>query len=500
MEAERPPPQSPDQAPAQHISRRTARPGFPNLLSIPLELQRAIASNLDVSDLCNLRATCKQLERGLYETYVQSLLETPKLTRWLASTVDPMFRINWTEAGLQSAAFMLGIKRIAEHAKTLAFITRDCLWSDNDALCAYNFIPDDADWPKERTKLVQNASRCVRFLEIILRSTPNVQTIALQPGARWPTTVTHLWEESRSVPNDLIDVQEAHEYTSSEESLYDGECITQAFTALVSTLAQKGQAVRKLRVSGNFDYRMVSIETVEQAMSHISPDLERTLANLRSLDLAMQSYGFTCEFLKSADKCCPNISDCFRRLTRLENLTLGSTAEGLITPKVTDSILPSIHQTQALANVRLETSIIRQETMTNFLSSCGKTLRSLTMYDLSVLGTWKPIFDILRQYPTLDVNGSRFFELTSNGNYTVVFGRRGVQIYYSHIGNHPEPPPLLRRIEWSINEPVSQSRRIRDKCSERPKMGTSTILWAGIYYAAQHDEVLEDTREIRAWD
>ncbi|KAK7542830.1 uncharacterized protein J3D65DRAFT_656110 [Phyllosticta citribraziliensis] len=87
MEAECPPPPSPDQAPSQQVSRRMARPGFPNLLSIPLELQRTIASNLDVSDLGNLRATCKQLECGLYELYVQTLREARSSLR-LASIMD----------------------------------------------------------------------------------------------------------------------------------------------------------------------------------------------------------------------------------------------------------------------------------------------------------------------------------------------------------------------------------------------------------------------------
>ncbi|KAK8186467.1 hypothetical protein BC567DRAFT_246213 [Phyllosticta citribraziliensis] len=88
MEAECPPPPSPDQAPSQQVSRRMARPGFPNLLSIPLELQRTIASNLDVSDLGNLRATCKQLECGLYELYVQTLREARSSLR-LASIMYP---------------------------------------------------------------------------------------------------------------------------------------------------------------------------------------------------------------------------------------------------------------------------------------------------------------------------------------------------------------------------------------------------------------------------
>ncbi|KAL2685769.1 hypothetical protein IWX47DRAFT_899736 [Phyllosticta citricarpa] len=497
---EPPPAQLSHQALPQDTSRQIARRGYPNLLSIPLELQRTIAFNLNIRDLGSLRATCRQLEHALYDPYVQTLLKIPKFTRWFATSRDDVcFKINWIEAGLFGTAFALGIEKVAGRVKILDFTARAADYKYADCcLYAYVHLESDADWSQEREKLALNTSRYFDVLESILRMTPNVHTIDFDTDASWPTTLS----ESTTYEGRLSEIQELDDYISEEEALYDGECIEQSLTLLMRALGTRPKFLKSMRIASNYDYRQVSTATLEYSLTHVFPGIDQTLKNLRCLELGFETFVFTYNDLKSSDTHCPNISRFFRSMNQIRALKLRSTFDGLITPKVMDSILPAIRH-HTVTKLKLEFLIVRQETLAKFLRHCGKSLRALTMSGISLVnGTWEPVFTILRlQSATPTIKCYNLFELTLYGNYAVMFlieGARLEESFETSCGHVPNS----RRYQWAYEEPTKKSFYIRENSdhSAWPTLSIGAMLWAGIYYSGQHDHMLEDTKEIRSWD
>lgn len=147
--------------------RRLAAPAPLTFQSLPLELKHQIATNLSISDVGSLRATCRQSDYEFYDFFVKRLLGTPKFAKWFATTRDDrVFRINWTDAGLQWATFVLGNKKVSEHVTHLIFPTRDfkITWYADCVLYSYSFVPHTADWSIERKLLEQNEARYAEYL------------------------------------------------------------------------------------------------------------------------------------------------------------------------------------------------------------------------------------------------------------------------------------------------------------------------------------------------
>ncbi|KAK7632437.1 hypothetical protein IWX48DRAFT_608497 [Phyllosticta citricarpa] len=328
--------------------------------------------------------------------------------------------------------------------------------------------------------------------------TPNVHTIDFDTDASWPTTLS----ESTTYEGRLSEIQELDDYISEEEALYDGECIEQSLTLLMRALGTRPKFLKSMRIASNYDYRQVSTATLEYSLTHVFPGIDQTLKNLRCLELGFETFVFTYNDLKSSDTHCPNISRFFRSMNQIRALKLRSTFDGLITPKVMDSILPAIRH-HTVTKLKLEFLIVRQETLAKFLRHCGKSLRALTMSGISLVnGTWEPVFTILRlQSATPTIKCYNLFELTLYGNYAVMFlieGARLEESFETSCGHVPNS----RRYQWAYEEPTKKSFYIRENSdhSAWPTLSIGAMLWAGIYYSGQHDHMLEDTKEIRSWD
>ncbi|KAK8254877.1 hypothetical protein HDK77DRAFT_478510 [Phyllosticta capitalensis] len=479
--------------------RRLAAPAPLTFQSLPLELKHQIATNLSISDVGSLRATCRQSDYEFYAFFVKRLLGTPKFAKWFATTRDDrVFRINWTDAGLQWATFVLGNKKVSEHVTHLIFPTRDfkITWYADCVLYSYSFVPHTADWSIERKLLEQNEARYAEYLERILSNSPNAHDISLQTSALWPMDTGDLAECTER----WSDVQELHEYMSSEEAMYDAESIAQAFTTLMIVLAKIGKRVDSLKIHSDYDYRQVSFATVEEAMAHVLPAPLQKLTKLRSLELSMEQveYSLTYETLSAADRACPNLSEFFGRSTQIEDLTLESTFDGFIPPKVMDSMLLSMHS-QSLTRVTLMNLLAHQKTLASFLKS-HTTVRRLALSAVSVVhGTWKPLLeDLLERVARAELHMScrTLFELTPNGHYVVAFSSntlfRDIS-YDSRISGYPE----ILRFEDGLFEWFSRPSQIH---IESASLSIGAALWAGIYFAKQNDALLEYTREIRTWD
>ncbi|KAK8197367.1 uncharacterized protein BKA78DRAFT_76626 [Phyllosticta capitalensis] len=502
------------------VAKQRTRPAASPLMDIPMELKLRIASYLDIGDLGCLRATCKHLDRSLYDHFVDRFAEIPRFSEWL-SHPHGRLRMIWTEDGLGWAVFVLQNKSIAAHVRELLIINTGFFnypssgqYLDNKDLMQR---PEKAAFSVQREHLGKMEPRHRELLETIWKAT-NARFVGLKTNYELPDWLLTMHTEPKHrlhVPSGYVSSHDqyesgwVHEESNSEQAKLVSARIMQASSVLLSVIEKDIKSVDTLRISGGESVmktsvcQELSVEALEHALAKFSSNLGSSLACLRVLALSLDSVDFTFSYksLRSADRPCSNISYFFGNLAQLEELEFGSSLYNTIPPTVVDSALSAL-PSKRLARIHLNSVIIRKETVSRLLRYFSNSLKRLNLYNISLLdGTWEPLLKKISQETTMILGSYRLTELCTNGIYMAFFmDDSGFDIL--------KPGWPMRssvrvsksfRFEWGADgDPDCKSKWARNL--EQMIVSRAAILWAGVHFAAQHDRILSDTREIRTWD